>query len=186
MARSLAVAVALALSGCGEKEEASTPVANNNPQSSEQVASAMGKVTIKPGEWEITQQVVDLQVTGAPKEMPVEAMRSAMSKVNVIKHCITPEQAAKPNADFLAAQKDSKCTYSGFNMDGGVINGSVTCPGGQGGKMTATMQGIYQPTSYALTMDMNMAGMSPGMNMVMKMKTNGKRIGECTAEQKEK
>jgi major membrane immunogen (membrane-anchored lipoprotein) len=178
--------VVMLLSACGKTEKAQQAANSNAPKTAEQVATAMGKVTLQPGEWEIRQQVVDMHVSGAPKGMPVDAMRSAMGKVNVVKHCVTPEQAAKPNADFLAAQKDMKCTYSGFDMSAGIIHGAVTCPNGQGGTMTAKMQGVYHPTDYALTMDMTMAGVSPGMTMKMKMKTDGKRVGECAPTERVK
>ncbi|MEO8723299.1 MAG: DUF3617 domain-containing protein [Sphingobium sp.] len=181
-----ALAAVVMLAGCGKKDAAEQAANSNAPKSAEEVASAIGKVTLQPGEWEIRQQVVDVQFTGAPKGMPVEAMRSAMGKLNVLKHCVTPEQAAKPNADFLAAQKDTKCKYSGFDMGAGTIHGTVNCPNGQGGTMTATMQGVYHPTDYAMTMDMTMAGMSPGMTMTMKMKTDGKRVGECAPAERVK
>jgi Protein of unknown function (DUF3617) len=164
------------LGGCGQSPD--TPLAVTN-QSAEKVADAMSKVRLEPGEWEATQEVVDIQITGAPKGMPADAMKSAIGRKTTVKHCVTPEQAAKPSADFLAAQKDSKCTYSNFAMEGGTIHGSVTCPGGQGGKMIASMLGTYASDHYDMAMTMNMDGMQPGMAMAMKMKTSGKRIGEC-------
>lgn len=175
----LAGGALLALAGCGKGED---KAGSSAPQSVEEIADEMGKVQLEPGEWETTTELVDMKIEGAPAGMPADAMKGAIGHKTTIKTCITPEQAAKPEADFLAAQKDSKCTYSDFAMVGGTIKGTVSCPGEQGGKMTASMSGSYQPTSYAMTMTMNMDGMQPGMKMVSTMKTTGERIGACPAE----
>lgn len=169
-----------ALSGCDKSKDQGGEASAN--MSAAQVAGEMKKISLQPGEWEMVQEITDVTIEGAPKEMPADMMRSMIGRKTTIKDCVTPEEAANPSADFLAAQKDSKCTYSGFEMAGGVIKGSVSCPAGEGGAMTASMQGIYQPTSYAMTMESKMAGMAGPqgpMSMHMKMKTTGKRIGEC-------
>jgi len=174
----LASSAVLALAGCGKGED---KAGSGAPQSVEEVAKEMDMVQLQPGEWETTTEMVDMKIEGAPEGMPADAMKGAIGHKTSVRSCITPEQAAKPNADFVAAQKDSKCTYSDFAMVGGTIKGTVSCPGEQGGKMTASMNGSYQPTSYALTMTMNMDGIQPGMKMVSTMKTTGKRIGDCPA-----
>lgn len=177
-------AALLALSACGKSDDGAG-AGSGAKQSAEQVASEMKKVSLQPGEWETTVEIVDVQMEGAPKGMPAGAMDAMKGRKTVTKNCVTPEQAANPNADFLTAQKDSKCTYSGFEMSGGMIKGAVSCPGGEGGTAEVAMKGIYTPTSYTMTMEMDSAGMggasAPGMKMHMKMKSSGKRIGECPA-----
>lgn len=170
----------LALAGCGKGEEKSGSAGAN--MSAAQVADEMEKVSLQPGEWETVQEITDVKIDGAPPEMPADMMRSMIGRKITVKNCITPEQAENPSADFLAAQKDSKCTYNGFSMTGGIVKGSIACPGGEGGKMTASMEGTYLPASYQMTMDAKMEGMAGpqgGMTMHMKMKSSGKRIGEC-------
>ncbi|WP_164847347.1 DUF3617 domain-containing protein [Sphingobium algorifonticola] len=168
---------ALMLAGCDKgAEQAAT-----GPMSAKQVADAMDSVKLEPGEWEATQEIVDVKMTGVPEGMPAEAMKQMIGQKNTVKHCVTPEQAANPGADFLAAQKDAKCTYSDMRMAGGTIKGAMTCspPDNPKATMKMTMNGTYLPASYAMAMETELTGMPNGMAMQMKMKTSGKRIGAC-------
>ena len=185
----LAGSALLALAACGKGSEqgtASDAAAPADNQSAEEVASEMKKIALRPGLWETTQQVVDVQLDGAPQGMPAGMLDAMKGRTTTVKTCITPEQAAKPSADFLTAQKDNKCTYSGFEMSGGTMKGQVTCPGAEGGTAHVTMAGNYTPDSYAMNMEMQSEGMGganmPGMMMHMKMRTTGKRLGECPAD----
>ncbi|GLI96624.1 DUF3617 domain-containing protein [Sphingobium sp. BS19] len=166
---------ALLLTGCDKKE--------TGPMSAEQVAEKMDSVKLEPGEWEATQEIVDVKMTGLPKGMPAEAMQQMIGKKNTIKHCVTPEMAANPSADFLAAQKDANCTYENMDMSGGTINGKMTCaaPNNTKAVMKMTLKGTYLPASYAMDMTMESQGMGEGMRMNMQMKSSGKRIGACPA-----
>jgi len=183
---SLLIAGAM-LSACGKGDEQGAGGASAANQSAEEVASEMKKVTLQPGEWETTQEVVDISIEGAPEGMPQGMMEAMKGRKTTIRNCITPEQAENPSADFLTAQKDSKCTYSGFEMSGGQIKGVVSCPGGEGGAGSArvVMEGSYTPASYAMNMEMQSEGMggtgAPGMAMHMKMRSTGKRVGDCPA-----
>lgn len=182
----VAGAALLALSACGKGEDkAASGTPSGEKQSVEEVASDMKKVALSPGQWETTSEIVDVQMEGAPKGMPPGALDRMKGRKTTFKNCITPEQAANPSADFLTAQKDSKCTYSGFQMTGGTVQGAISCPAGPGGAMKATMKGVYGAESYDIAMEMNTAGgggaTAPGMSMHMKMRTSGKRIGECPA-----
>lgn len=179
-------AALLTLGACGKGEDktaggegAAAPAATN--QSAEEVATELKKLSIEPGEWETTQEIIDVSMEGAPKEMPAGIIDAMKGRKTVNKICITPEQAKKPDADFMSGQKDSNCTYSGFNMSSGTVQGTITCPAEGGGTMKASLQGIYAANSYTTTMEMNAAGMGAGngMTMHMKMKTTGKRLGDC-------
>lgn len=170
---------ALLLAGCDKGAEKSA----SGPMSAKEVADAMDSVKLEPGEWEATQEIIDVKMTGVPEGMPAGAMQQMIGQKNTVKHCVTPEQAANPGADFLAAQKDSKCTYDDMQMSGGVIKGAMSCspPGNPKAVMKMTMNGTYLPASYAMAMETNLSGMPNGMAMQMKMKTSGKRIGPCAA-----
>lgn len=156
-------------------------------QSVEDVASEMKKVSLQPGEWESTQEIVDVKIEGAPEGTPPNMLDGMKGQKQTARNCITPEQAANPSADFLTAQKDSNCTYSGFEMAGGKIEGKVSCPAPQGqqGKADVTIDGSYSETEYAVNMEMQAAGSGGAgadqMKMHMVMKTTGKRIGDCPA-----
>ena len=181
----LAGSAMLVLAACdkGSKEGGADAARN---QSVGEVASEMKKISLRPGEWETTQEVVDVKIEGAPEGMPKGAMDAMKGRKTTVKSCITPEQAANPSADFLTAQKDSKCTYSGFEMAGGAIKGAVSCPSPDGkGKADITIAGSYGAETYQMTMEMQAAGMggpqTTAMTMHMKMRTSGKRVGECPA-----
>ncbi|AUW58150.1 hypothetical protein C1T17_08550 [Sphingobium sp. SCG-1] len=174
----LVFGAALLLTGCGKNDKAAT-----GPMTAEQVASKMDEVKLEPGEWEATQEILDVQMTGLPKDAPANAMKQMVGQKNTVKHCITPEQAAKPGADFLAAQKDAKCAYANMDMNNGIISGTMTCsaPNNPKAVMKMMLKGTYQPTSYAMAMEMQSEGMGGGMGMTMKIKSEGKRIGDCPA-----
>ncbi len=177
----LAGTAAMLLAGCNEG-----PGEARN-QTAQEVASEMKKISMKPGEWETTQEVIDVKIEGAPEGMPTGIMEAMKGRKNTVKTCITPEQAANPSADFLTSQKDSKCTYSGFEMNDGKIKGAVSCPSPEGGKADIALDGNYSSEGYQMNMEMKTAGMggdgSSNMTMHMKMRTTGKRVGECTQAQ---
>jgi hypothetical protein len=114
--------------------------------------------------------------------MPPEVLKQMTATTSDIKHCVTPEQAANPQADFLSAQKGAGCSYDGFSMAGGRIKGSMNCSGSGGaqGKVVMNFDGRYDPRSYDMTSTMQAGG--DGMNMTIKSHVTGKRVGECTAE----
>lgn len=162
---------------------------DGKPQSAEEVAQEIKKVSLQPGEWETTQEIVDVTMEGAPKDMHNSMFEAMKGRKTSDRRCITPEEAANPNADFLTAQKDSKCTYSGFEMSGGKVHGAISCPAPDGkGKADITLDGTYTPTSYQMNMEMQAAGMAnksaPDMKMHMKISASAKRIGECPAAAK--
>jgi len=169
----------LTLSACGKTPGKSGEV------SAEDVAAKMNNVKLLPGEWEATQQITDVKMTGIPQGAP-DAAKAMVGHISTYKHCITPEQAAKPSADFLAAQKDAKCSYSKMEFAGGAISAAMTCqmPQQPGATMKMAMNGTYMPDHYAISMDVDSSGMANGVGMVMKMKSTGKRIGDCPAGEK--
>ena len=180
----LSASTMLALAACSGGSDSGTPsTAPGEEQSAEEVASEMEKVSLMPGEWESTSEVIDVQIEGGPEGMPAGIADMMKGRKTVTKNCITPEQAANPSAEFLTTQKDNKCTYSDFAMKGGTMTGKVSCPAGDSGKADMAMKGSYTPDSYDMTMNMNAAGMGggapAGMTMVMTVRTSGKRIGEC-------
>jgi hypothetical protein len=169
-----ASAVLISLSACGKAPEKGGNI------TAEDVAEKMSSVKLTPGQWEATQEVIDVKMTGLPEGAP-DVAKAMVGHKTTVKHCITPEQAEKPSADFLAAQKDAKCTYSNMEMAGGTITAATNCqiPQQPGATMKMAMKGTYMPDHYAIAIDVDSSGMANGMGMTMKMKSSGKRIGEC-------
>lgn len=149
---------------------------------SEEVAQEMNRVTLEPGEWENTVEIVDVKIDGLPEGTPAGIMDRMKGQVTTSKSCITEEQAKNPGAQFFAAQKETNCDVKKFNMSGGAVSSEMTCTnmGGAPGNMTMAMDGQYGPSSYDMTMNMN--GGAGGMKMNISAKSNGKRIGSCPAE----
>lgn len=165
----LAAAALVALAGCssgGAKGE----------QSAEEVAKEMASLKMRPGQWEAANEIVSATAPG----IPPEALRSMVGQKTTASSCVTPEQAAKPSANFLAGQKDSDCTYQDFSMDDGRMKGTMNCSlPNMPGKTVMKMDGKYSPVAYDMNMDMNV-GLPGGVNMNVKARTTGRRIGECT------
>jgi len=144
--------------------------------SAEEVAEELSGMKIKPGQWQATNEIVSASAPGMPNYM----LKQMVGQKTTVQNCITPEQAAKPSANFLAVQQNSNCTYQDWSMDGGRMTGTMTCQGGEmPGKMVMTMDGRYGSTSYDMNMDMKTTELPGGMSMNIKARTTGKRIGDC-------
>lgn len=174
----VSVAVISLISGCSEQ---GADHDGDGKITAEEVAEEMNRVTLEPGEWENTVEIVDVKIDGLPEGAPTSMMDSMKGKVTTSKSCITEEQAKNPGAQFFAAQEKTNCEVKKFNMSGGAVSSEMTCNdmGGAPGEMTMTMDGQYGPSSYDMTM--NMIGGAAGMKMNISAKSNGKRIGKCPA-----
>ena len=168
----IALAALIPLSACNlfdaPKEE--------GEMTAEEVAAQLSDFKIQPGQWEATNEVISASAPGVPEE----ALAQMVGQKSTVSNCITPEQAAQPNANFLAVQKTSDCTYQDWSMENGQMSGTMTCTGGQlPGTMTMKMDGTYSDEAYAMTMDMETAGLPGGITMNVQARTSGERVGEC-------
>ena len=146
--------------------------------SEEQVAAQLAKVKVEPGQWESATEILS-----AKGDLPQEALQQMTGRRTSSSTCITPEQAARPSAKFMAAQQNSDCTYQDFRMAGGKISGRMTCSGGQMlGDMVTVMNGSYAPENYDMTMQMETPGLPGGEKILITARTRGKRVGECTQQ----
>lgn len=169
--RFICIAALLMLAGC-EREQQPGPAS----MSEEEVAAQLAKVKVEPGQWEATTEIVS-----AKGALPAEALEQMAGRRTSASNCITPEQAARPSAKFLAAQQDSDCTYQDFQMEGGKISGRMSCSGGQMlGEMVTVMNGDYGPESYDMTMQMETPGLPGGDKIEITARTQGRRVGECS------
>ncbi len=160
---------ALAIASCGNSGK-------GGQQTAEEVAEEMSALKLEPGQWEATTEILSANAPG----LPPEALRQMVGQKQTVSNCVTPEQAAKPSANFLAGQKNSDCAYQDFSMDGGRMNGTMTCTGSEmPGEMVMNMEGSYNPRSYDMNMSMEAEGMPGGMDMIVKARTTGRRIGSC-------
>ena len=166
----LASTILLTLAGCGQGEE------KGRKQSAQEVAKEMAALKMEPGQWDATNEILSASAPGLPEQ----ALKQMVGQKTTVSNCVTPEQAAKPSANFLAAQKNSNCTYQDFSMEDGRMTGTMICSGGQvPGQMDMKMKGEYSARSYDMNMDMNAKGMPGGMTMTIKARTTGRKVGEC-------
>ncbi|KQM99145.1 hypothetical protein ASE85_10490 [Sphingobium sp. Leaf26] len=184
MHRTVLMLAALAgLAACGEKPGDKTgDIAATDAMSRQAVKAEVDKVQLKPGQWEGRFTVKDIDLSdmpGAPANMK-DQMKSMMSQTS-LKYCVTPEQAANPSGEMFAGQENKDCTYGGFEATGGAVKGQISCKS-QGSTMNATMSGTYAPESYAMDMDMKMAGGPHNMTMAMTARSEGKWIGDACTE----
>jgi len=154
--------------------------AEDGPQEAElsanEVAEQLSALEIEPGLWESTTQIVS--VSGP---LPEEALKQMTGQRTSIRNCITPEQAKRPSANFLAAQQNSDCTYQQFKVENGRLNGRMTCSGGDlPDEMVTVMNGAYGPEGYDMVLDMETAALPGNLAMKIKARTEGRRVGECS------
>lgn len=179
----LSTAALIALSACSKQAQTDQDVGQTMDANA--LAERVDALKLAPGEWEATTEVLDVNVEGLPPGVPADAMTRMIGQRTTFKHCITPAQAEKPSADFLAGQKDANCSIKKFDMTKGNVTADMNCavPQQQNANMNIRMEGTYLPESYDMDMNVLTEGMSNGLTMTMKMKNSGKRIGDCPADQ---
>ena len=139
----------------------------------EEVAGELAAMRIEPGLWELTSEVVEVSAPDLPREI-----RNRMVGPRTrLRNCISPEQASRPAANFLAMRADSECSYRDFAIEQGEMRGTMICPG-----LTARMAGRYAATSYLLGMAME-SPMPGGATMTLQVRARGRRIGDCFEEE---
>jgi hypothetical protein len=109
--------------------------------------------------------------------MEMAGMPAGMPPMTSIQ-CITTEEAADPQkmappmGRGRAGRGGGKCTVSDYKVVGNKVTYSVKCEGQQ--PMSGTGEYLYETDSYTGLMTMDMGGRGS-----MKMKSTGKRLGDC-------
>lgn len=167
-----------ALAGCGSQED--TIEAEN--ESAESVAEKVAKSNIRPtpGRWEAKMTIEKLEMPDMPPEMK-DMMKKQLGSAQTFSSCLTPEQAAKPNAEFFRGSESSGCTYDKFEMGGGKIDAAMTCDQ-NGQTQNMTMNGTYSEESYDINVNVDGAA-APNQSMAMTMAISARRVGECNGKE---
>ena len=140
-----------------------------------EVAGELGSLQITPGLWQVSSRISDVR---APN-LPIAVRRRMIGPRGSVRHCITPAQAAQPNAGFLAGRADGRCAYRDFSMENGALRGTMACAGDTPGASVETvMNGRYGPAGYDLRMEMRNQ-MPDGTVMTVEVMSQGRRIGPC-------
>ena len=168
MCRPALLAMLLGLAACGGQEARDMTV--------DEVAQELRRIAIEPGLWEVSSEVTDANGPNLPRQ----AQARIKGHRTAVRNCITPEQAAHPEANFLRRQQAGNCSYRGFSTEGGRVRGEMSCTGGgQPGTMTTSMEGRHSPRSHDVRMRMASTEMPEGANMIIETRTVGRRIGDC-------
>lgn len=145
------------------------------------VAGSSAASRFTPGRWETRITVTGIDAPGLPPEAAA-GVKQAIAKAQVIATCLTPAQAANPEANFF--NRDVKnCRYDHFRMGDGKIDAALTCsaPGGAG-QSSVTMKGTFDPTSYAMTMTTS-ATSGPAGAMTINMAMTATHAGTCRGDE---
>ena len=166
--RALLPALIALLAGCGGEPR--------GEMSANEVAAELETLAIDPGLWEVASEVT---AVSAPN-LPIAARDDMIGPRARGQACLTPEDAARPSARFLAGRGGDRCAYADFAMDGGRMTGTMRCAEPDGGETLARMTGDYGRESYRLDMAIETPG-PDGAAMRIETRTMGRRIGDCPA-----
>lgn len=172
----------LAAAGCGQEPEVSlknaTPEQVATKVQEVQRAPGGGEMRFDPGEWRIETRLQDVEAEGMPPQV-AQQVKASMGGVTSQAQCLTPEQASRPSSEMFAGKQSGRCKYDTFEMSAGKLKATLSCPDASGAKMSMTMDGSYEKTSYSVVSAIRMESPSPGQSMTVRMQSNGTRIGEC-------
>ncbi|HYJ29585.1 MAG TPA: DUF3617 domain-containing protein [Allosphingosinicella sp.] len=170
------MAVIAALAGCGEGGQRERQAAENN------VAAALAQVEIRPGLWEMTSAIVSVSQIGLPHEI-AERMKGPR---RTVRHCITPVQAARNDANFLPAGGGGRCSDETFEMNSGRIAGTAICRDEAGAETRLRRAGRYAAERYEVRTEIETPGIGPGRVMTLVTRQSGRRVGDCPEEREER
>lgn len=167
--RTPAIALLLVLAACGER-------APERPLTEEQVKAQVAQLRFEPGEWETRTQVTNISV-------PVPGVTAddlaAGRGAQVRRACLSAEQAANPDAGFLAGNAQGGCQAERLDMAGGRIDGRFRCnPPNLPGTAIAEVTGSYTRTAFRTDVKskVDLNGLPDiGLDLVV----SSRRVGDC-------
>ena len=181
MRTALILASAALLAACNSEPDVKMENASVGEVAKEMRKHAANDSFVNPGQWKQTVTLVSIDAPGMPPEAK-SMMQQAMGQAQVHNVCLTPEQAKSPKEDFFAGA-DKSCRYEHFNWGGGKIDLKLNCKH-PNATQTMVLVGDYKPDSYSMTMTATNSGGGPAEQMVMTMKVDAERTGECTPEKR--
>lgn len=171
----LLAGTALALAGC-KKAEVDERNVDPGTVASKVAAAAPSP---QPGRWESTLKIESMDMPGMPPEAKAMMLKS-MGEGRKFATCLTPEEAARPGAEFFNRGRPG-CVYDNFTMSDGRVEGTMTCKQ-EGMTMKIAMSGQYAPDSYEVHTDSHVSG-AGGQAMAQKMTMTAHRVGDCRGDE---
>ena len=105
------------------------------------------------------------------------AMQKAMGEAQLHEICLSADDAKSPKEEFFTGA-DKNCRYEHFNWGDGKIDLKLNC-NHPNARQQMLLVGTYDPDSYTMSMTASTEGDAPVEQMVMKMRVDAKRIGDC-------
>ena len=174
----IAAAALLAACGGGEAEQAGEGVSVD-----EALAEARGAEQMRPGEYETSVEMLDIQVPGMP-EAEVAKMKQFMSGMTAqtSTFCLTPEEAAQGPEQMVQEMAKADCTFNTFDVGGGKMRADMECRNEDGIAGRYVMDGEMTAESSTMRMEVEQAmpGMAGAERANIEMRITSRRIGECS------
>lgn len=170
----------IALAACSNEPEVKMENASVSEVAQEMRDVGTARV-LNPGKWQHKVTMLELDMPGMPPEAR-SMMQQAMGQEQQVEHCLTPEQAKKPSADFFA-RADQNCRYDHFNWGDGKIDMKLNCTTPEG-RMTMVQTGEYQPDGYTMDVTQIIDGGGAARRMTIKAKVDARRVGDCDGREK--
>ena len=130
---------------------------------------------MRPGLWEVRSAVVAVSEPGLPLEI-AERMKGPR---RTVRRCITPQEAARPDAGLIAARRAGRCGGESFERRSGRIAGSAVCSDERGAATRLRMSGDYRAEAYRVRIEAETPGIAPGRTMTLVTEQSGRRVGDC-------
>jgi hypothetical protein len=174
----LLATAALTLAACDR--EPSVELTNATPA---EVANAMKesgatRTMVRPGKWSSTVSILEMDMAGMPPEM-AQKIKAEITKPRTVEACLTPDQVDHP--EKMLGQVPAGCRYQHYKMDGGKVDGKMSCDGPMG-KQEMSVVGSYGDDRYSMTIASKITprpGSAVSTALNSKMKIDSHRIGEC-------
>jgi hypothetical protein len=173
MRRSIAMFTALLLASCGGQggNENQSTESQGASKAAESGAAGGGDVTLQPGLWESTVEIVSMTMPNMPQGMTMPKQAAVSTRT-----CMTAEQLGAPGPSFFSGNKDANCTSQNFSMSGGRLQGTLQCEVA-GTTQRMTMDGHFTPTSYEVTQHIEMT--VSGVATEQEVRVTSHRVGDC-------
>jgi len=137
--------------------------------SEDEVAAELANLRIAPGRWRLVTEVLD----ASGPDLPRDIRNRMIGPRNDLTTCITPAQAARPQANFLALGEARRCAYSALEIRSGRLRGSMRC-----GPMDVRIVGRFAADAFETRM-FNGSPVPGGGTMLVTLRGAGRRLGNC-------
>ncbi len=175
MHRSIVLASAIVLTACDSGPKVSIENATPEEVAAEMKKSGVAEQLRKPGQWQTTMSVVNVEAPGMPPEA-VGQMRQMMGNGQTTERCVT--EAELKQVESFIGQNNANCVFDHYRVSGGKIDGKAKCTQGPVNQNMA-MNGSFTSDSSHMTIRSESSGGPPGQNMKVTMNIKSKRLGEC-------